>query len=200
MFGSRLRWLAAGGLLGVVIAGGVFLTLRKLSAPSEQIRQTLSPPSVVKEIQQLNSLISVKYILQKAIGFEEAKVPFGSEKILLFIQAEVLAGVELDKLAANQVTLNGGKLTIALPPPKILHIVVDDNETRVWDRRVTWWTPWVPANPDLERRARLAGKNAIEQTAVQMGILDRAKQNAQASIRGLLRALGAESVEFVSGT
>ena len=191
----RLRWLAAGFLL----AAALFLGLRRLGVGGD-VRETLSPPGVVKEIQQLNSLVSVKYILQKAIGLEEKKIPFGSERILLIVQAEVLGGVELDKLAAYHVTTDGLRFTIALPPPKILHIVVDDKETRVWDRSVTWWTPWVPANLDLERQARLAAKEAIEKSALDMGILEQAKKNAQMSIRGLLMGLGAKSVAFIAGT
>ena len=191
----RLRWLAAGFLL----AAALFLGLRRLGVGGD-VRETLSPPGVVKEIQQLNSLVSVKYILQKAIGLEEKKVPFGSERILLIVQAEVLGGVELDKLAAYHVTTDGLRFTIALPPPKILHIVIDDKETRVWDRSVTWWTPWVPANLDLERQARLAAKEAIEKSALDMGILEQAKKNAEMSIRGLLMGLGAKSVAFIAGT
>jgi hypothetical protein len=160
----RLRWLAAGFLL----AAALFLGLRRLGVGGD-VHETLSPPGVVKEIQQLNSLVSVRYILQKAIGLEEKKVPFGAERILLIVQAEVLGGVELDKLAAYHVTTDGLRFTIALPPPKILHIVVDDKETRVWDRSVTWWTPWVPANLDLERQARLAAKEAIREVCARYG-------------------------------
>jgi hypothetical protein len=191
----RLRWLAAGFLLAALL----FLGLRRWGVGGD-VRETLSPPSVVKEIQQLNSLVTVKYVVQKAIGLEEKKLPFGTERILLIVQAEVLGGVELDKLTAYHVTSDGARYTIALPTPKILHLVIDDKETRVWDRSVTWWTPWVPANPDLERQARLAAREAIEKSALDMGILEQAKKNAQASIRGLLTGLGAKSVTFIAGT
>jgi len=86
------------------------------------------------------------------------------------------------------------QIQIALPPPKIIRVVIDDKQTKVWDRRITWWTPWVPYNPDLERQARLAAKEAIEQSAIEMGILDQAKRNAELSIRSLLEAFGAKSV------
>ena len=189
----RLKWLAAGFLL----ASAIFIGLQWFTAPGDAARQSLTPPSVVKEIQQLSSLVTVKYVVQRAVGLEEKKVPFGAEKILLFMHAEVLAGVELDKLAAYHVRADRGVLTIALPAPKILHVVIDDKQTRVWDRSVTWWTPWVPANPDLERQARLAAKEEIEKAALETGILEKARENSRASIRGLLMGLGAKSVVFV---
>jgi hypothetical protein len=186
---------------GFLLAAALFVAFRRFAGAPGDTRETLTPPAVAQSIQQLNSLVTVKYVLQKAVGLEEQKVPFGSEKILLFILAEVLAGVELDKLDGKHVTVGGGaRFTIALPPPQILHVIVDDKETRVWDRRVTWWTPWVPPNIDLERQARLAGREAIEKAALELGILDKAKQNAQTSIRGLLMGLGAKSVVFVPGT
>jgi hypothetical protein len=77
-----------------------------------------------------------------------------------------------------------------LPPPKIVHIVIDDKATKVWDRQITWWTPWVPFNPDLERQARLTAREAIEQGAIEMGILEQARRNADTGIRGLLETVG----------
>jgi hypothetical protein len=89
-------------------------------------------------------------------------------------------------------------MQVALPAPKIVDIVIDDKQTKVWDRRITWWTPWVPFNPDLERQARLAAKDTIERAAIEMGILDQARRNAEAGIRGLLETIGVKSVTVVS--
>jgi hypothetical protein len=74
----------------------------------------------------------------------------------------------------------------------------DDKETKVWDRQITWWTPWVPYNPDLERQARLKAKDAIQQAAIDMGILDQARRNAEAGIRNLLETFGVKSVTLAS--
>jgi hypothetical protein len=149
----------------------------------------------VHEIQGLNELVSVKYTIQKVVGLEEKKVPLGSEKLLLFVQAEVLAGIDLSTLKAGDVrSLPGRRMQIALPPPKIVHIVIDDKQTKVWDRQITWWTPWVPFNPDLERQARLAARDAVEQGALDMGILDEARRNAEAAIRSLLDTFGVKAV------
>jgi hypothetical protein len=151
--------------------------------------------SVVHEIQRLNELVSVKYTIQKVVGLEENKVPFGSEKLLLFVQAEVLAGIDLSTLAAGDVKLLPDKrMQVTLPPPKIVHIVIDDKATKVWDRRITWWTPWVPYNPDLERQARLAARDAVEKAALDMGILDQARRNADTGVRSLLETMGVKSV------
>src|SRR5580692_7204736 len=191
-----MRSIAFGVVLGVLLAVIVFFIARRITSPTSPAT-TLDPVSVVHQIQRLNELVSVKYTVQKAVGLEEQKVPFGSEKLLLFVQAQVLAGIDLSRVAAGDVRLLPAKrMQVVLPPAKIIHIVIDDKQTKVWDRRITWWTPWVPFNPDLERQARLAAENAIQEAAVQMGILDQARRNAEVSIRGLLEALGVKSVTF----
>jgi Protein of unknown function (DUF4230) len=157
--------------------------------------RALDAPAMVREIQSLSELVSVKYTVQKVVGLEEKKEPVGAEKLLLIVQAEVLAGVDLSQMTPASIKiLRHNEIKLALPPARIFHIVIDDKETKVWDRQITWWTPWVSPNPDLERQARLTANKSIEQAALDMGILDQARRNAETVIRNLLEALGAKSV------
>jgi hypothetical protein len=189
-----MRWVASGIVAGVLLAALLFYTSRIFTRETSSVR-TLDPSAVVHEIQSLNELVSVKYTIQKVVGLEEKKFLLGSEKLLLFVQAEVLAGIDLSKLPPGDVKmLPGEKVQVTLPPPKIVHIVIDDKQTKVWDRQITWWTPWVPFNPDLERQARLAAKDEIERTAIEMGILEQARKNAEAGIRTLLESFGVKSL------
>jgi hypothetical protein len=196
----RIRWVLLGMIGGLAIAVVAFLALRSFGTLTPPPIQTLNPPAVVHEIQRLNELTSVKYTIQKVVGIEEQKVPLGSEKLLLFVQADVLAGVDLSTLGPADVRITRDRqVQFTLPPPKIVHIIIDDKQTKVWDRRITWWTPWVPYNPDLERQARLTARDEIEKAALEMGILNQARRNAETAIQGLLTALGAKSVA-ISGS
>ena len=163
-------------------------------------RRVVDPPAVLKEIQRLNDLVTVKYSIQKVIGLEEEKVPFGSEKILLMVQATVLGGVDLSALDTQHCVVADNSVTLTLPPPKVLQVFVSEKETKVWDRSKTWWTPWVPFNPDLDQKARLAALEAVQAAALEMGILSNAQQNAEKTIREFLRAAGVESVRFETVT
>jgi hypothetical protein len=177
----RMKWAACGVVAGVLLAVIFFLFSRNILSEAPAVR-TLNASVVVHEIQSLNELVSVKYTVQKVVGLEEKKVPLGSEKLLSGLTARDV------KLLPDR------RVQIALPPPKIVHIVIDDKATKVWDRQITWWTPWVPFNPDLERQARLTARDAIEQCAIEMGILDQARRNAETGIRGLLETVGVKAV------
>jgi hypothetical protein len=161
------------------------------------VRRVVDAPAVVKEIQRLSELVTVKYSIQKVVGLKEEKVPFGSEQVLLMVQADVLGGVDLAALSTSDVQIAANHvITARLPPPKVMHVYVDEKQTRVWDRSKTWWTPWVPYNPELEQKARLAALEAMQAAALEMGILSNAQENAEKTVRGFLQTVGVESVRF----
>ncbi len=175
--------------LAFLLAG----TLVWFSARPSRVR--LDPPSILVQVQQLNQLATVKFTVQKVIGLEERKQPVGSESILLILQASVEAGIDLASLRAEDVTQRAdGTVVLKLPAARILHVTVDEKETKVWDRTKTWWTPWVPYSLDLEQRARLAGVESITKAALEMGILGQAERNAESSIKGLLGLAGIHTV------
>ena len=92
---------------------------------------TADPPAMLREIQRLDELVTVKYAIQKVVGLEEQKKPLGAEKLLLIVQAKVLAGVDLATLKPQHLAIvKTGELLVQLPPPKILHVVIDEKATR----------------------------------------------------------------------
>jgi hypothetical protein len=88
----------------------------------------------------LHELVTVRYDIQKVIGLKEEKVPFGSESVLLLVQAVVKAGVNLQALREEDVTVSADRQEIALhlPAAAITDVYVNDKETQVWNRSVTW--------------------------------------------------------------
>lgn len=188
------------GLIGFI--SGVALTAvgagiwEHFSRP-DSLSRYLDAPALLHEVQGLSQLTSVKYAIQKVVGLEEEKHPFGSEKILLFVQADVLAGIDLSRLTNDDIRkLPGGRIRIALPSAAIEDVVIDDKASKVWDRSITWWTPWVPYNHDLERQARLKARDEIEKAAIEGGILEQARQNAETGVRRFLDAVGITQIVF----
>lgn len=157
-------------------------------------RNQATPAAVITEIHKLNQLVTVRYSIQRVVGIREPKVPFGEESILLMVQGEVLAGIDLDRIRSRDITYAGDRsILIALPPARVLNSFLDENETKVWDRSITWWTPWVPYDPDLEHKARLQAISDIRDAALKMGILDQAQKNARLSIRDLCSTLNLQA-------
>ena len=161
---------------------------------------TLDSAAVIKEIRPLNELVTVKYGIEKVVGMKEEKSPVGAESILLLVQGKVLAGVDLADLQPADVIITGGVAHIRLPEPRIQEAFIDEKNTKVWDRSITWWTPWVSPDVDLEHKARLQALEDIKKSALDMGILGEARKNAQVDIRNVLQAFGIQKVDFAGGT
>ena len=185
--------------LGICIALALLISIAIIWISKREGRPRIDPPSVLAQVQRLNQLATVKYTIQKVIGLTEQKQPVGSESILLIVQASVEAGIDLASLRSGDVlVLSDGTVVVRLPAAKILNVAIDEKQTTVWDRQKTWWTPWVAYNLDLERRARLAGLEAVSQAALDMGILPQAERNAETSIRGLLGLAGVQGVQIIA--
>jgi hypothetical protein len=183
----------------ILALGGACLYLYYFGGRRAVVRRVVDAPAIVREIQELSELVTVRYSIQKVVGLEEEKVPFGAERILLLVQGEVLGGVDLTLLTTNDVRVSADKVvTVRLPRPKVLHVYLDEKQTRVWDRSKTWWTPWEPYDPELDQKARLAALEAIQAAALQMGILSNAQDNAENTVQKALRAGSVESVRFIA--
>jgi Protein of unknown function (DUF4230) len=150
----------------------------------------LDSDSVITQVKKLDQLVTVKYSIQRVIGLKEEHQPLGEESILLMVEGQVLAGVDLSSLTSEDVRISGSHhLSVAVPRAKIAHVFLDEHKVKVWDRRVTWWTPWIAPDPDLEHRARLAALDDVKAAAIEMGILGDAQRNAQTAIQSFLQNL-----------
>jgi hypothetical protein len=78
-----------------------------------------------------------------------------------------------------------------LPPAEIFSTRIDNERTRVYSRETGLFT--LP-DPNLESEARREAERQIGQAAIDGGILKTAADNGRANIRGLLQALGFETV------
>jgi hypothetical protein len=110
------------------------------------------------------------------------------------VEGQALAGVDLTCLTVPDVHLARSRsVTVHLPQAKLMNVFLNEKRTKVWDRRITWWTPWVPYDPDLEHKARLSALDDVRDAALGMGILTEAQRNAEQAIAGFLRASGMEA-------
>lgn len=164
---------------------------------ADQRRPAWTSTVVLRQVQQASELVTVKYTLQQVVGVREPRPLLGEESLLLVAQSRVLAGIDLSKVATDDIRLEPGNVVkLRLPPAQVFEAFVDEKETRVWDRRMSWWTPWEPPSRDLEQRARQQALEQARQKAIDLGLLKDARLQAERVISGLLRAGGAQRVEF----
>src|ERR1700683_22843 len=115
----------------------------RIYAPAATGLRPIDAPAVVIQIRELKELVTVRYVVQKVVALTEPHQPLGEESILLMVQGHAQAGVDLAEITQYDVQVSGKKIKIRLPHAQILDVSIDEQNTKVWDRRITWWTPWV---------------------------------------------------------
>jgi len=160
-------------------------------------------PTVVQGTHRLNDLATVKYTTQVLVTEEEnpdvfrgVRLPdwLTGEKLLLVAVGEVDAGVDLDELKPEDVRVVGNTVSINLPEARILDSSLDEDKTSLYDRDRGLFR--IRGNDQLIEKARRDAEDKMVEAATDNGILDKAQDNAQSSIRTLITSLGYDDVRF----
>src|SRR5690606_27999187 len=149
----------------------------------------------------LSRLETAQYTVEKVITAEVGQGIFGrlfGDRLLFVAHGEVIAGVDLSKLQANDIQISpDGRVTMILPAAEIFVAALDNDQSYVYDRDTGLLTR---GDVNLETQARQVAETEIERAALEDGILDLAQSNAEAFLRSLLLSFGFEEVTFVRGT
>ena len=159
----------------------------------------LDTPALLKQVQTLSQLVTVQYVLEKAVVWNDppqsvfGKFFAGENYVLLLAHGNVKAGVDLSKLKPNDLQIDGKKIVILLPPAQITDAYLDDKQTKVVERRTGFLRLF---DKDLEQNIRQNAVDDIRRAARLGGILKDADDRAQAQLAGLFLQLGFAKVDF----
>lgn len=170
------------------------LVERTFGRKEEQVDLAL----LVTQIQELSRLetASMRVMHISTVTQSYGAVPnqlMGDELTLLAV-GDVIAGVDLSHLKQEDIRYAGeGTLAIDLPPPIVLVVRVDNQESRVLNRDTGVLRR---ADVHLETRARARAEANIRNEAVRKGILTLAEQNAQKKLAEFLGKVGFQTIRF----
>lgn len=202
-------------LTTVLVAGAtVVWSVRQVTQPlvaaeravQKQIEQvvrptpTISPDpvTIVKEVQGLSRLETAAYTIEKIVTAESQQGPLAfllGDRLILVAHGQVIAGVDLDELNEDDVTVDAeGVVHVSLPEAKVFVAALSSEDSYIFDRD----TGVLGQKVDLETQARQAAEVEIRQAALEDGILDMAQRNAEVTVRQLIRRLGFVDVRFTS--
>jgi hypothetical protein len=155
--------------------------------------------NVVRQIQTLSDLVTVKYVVEKVVILDAppestlGQFVQGDNRVLLLAHGVVKAGINLKNFAPGDVTVSGKTIRIHLPPAQITDAYLDDNQTKVIDWKQGFLRGF---DKDLEQKARQMAVDEIRRAARTDGILDEAMQRAQLQLAVFFHRAGFDQVEF----
>jgi hypothetical protein len=181
--------------------GGVVPNIQAIvNTPTPVIR---TGAAVVQRIQQLNRLETTSYTIERVVDVSQgSSIPvigdfLAGDKLLLIANGTVVAGVDLSKLKAEDVTISpdGNTVTVRLPPAEIFSRTLNNDKTRVYSRDRGFFAP---DNPELETQARLVAETEILRAACEDNILQKASDEGQRAVQQIFGLAEFQQVNVIS--
>ena len=171
--------------------------LPSMSSSAIEVKPT---PNVIVAVRDLARLETADYHIERVIELADAQSRFfgllrAKDALLLVAVGDVVAGIDLAKLADSDVTVDWPKhaVRIHLPAAEVFSVAIDNARTHVVSRETDAFATRQEA---LEGRARSEAEGSMRAASIEAGVLDRAKASGERAVRDLLRALGFETITF----
>ena len=154
---------------------------------------TVSREGIVTQIHELNRLETMAFHIDTVVKSEKEgtwyKLWQDHEKGLFVIKGQVIAGVDLSKLDASDVTVSadGKHVAIDLPPAEIFSISLAD--IQMYDYQRGWLNP-EPVNPEVLNQVQTVARTQVKQSACKAEILKLANDNASKQVAKLFELTG----------
>jgi hypothetical protein len=170
---------------------------REILAPQEKVVDISTLVTQVRDLNRLETAtMRVIHVGTVTQSYKVIPNALAGDEITFLATGDVIAGLDLSKLRAEDVWRSpDGAINLRLPQPEILVSRVDNEHSRVINRKTGVLRR---SDVDLETRARQHAEANIRAEALKKGILPLASQNGEKKLAELLRTLGFERVRFVS--
>ncbi|NMC11273.1 MAG: DUF4230 domain-containing protein [Chloroflexi bacterium] len=225
MDSKRILWVLVIGLLliiGVMVFSGLYMVRESMQRAEQAIRpvsdltsnvatqvaQVLHPTptvlpdpvTIIHSVRSMARLETIQYTVEKIITAETGQGSFGflfGDKLILVAHGIVIAGIDLEKITADDMWLQKGVLYVKLPDAEVFVATLDNSKSYIYNRETGILTH---GSVDLETTARRAAEEEIKKAAITDGILAQADTNAKLYLERLFLQLGYPDVIFIDST
>lgn len=119
-------------------------------------------------------------------------------KAILITSGEAVGCIDLQKVTEEDINIQQDTLYIKLPKPELCYHKLDLENTRVYDfERSGWWSKLFGDDDEVKNSIENAYRNAekqIEKSAIEGGILDKTRENAQLILKPMLEEISGKVV------
>lgn len=189
---NALRLIIISFVLICILGCGIFVGKFFSKAPPAPPPQIQNTALVLRQVQSLSELVTVKYVMEKVVVLEDVKW-YGENKVMLVAHGIVKGGIDLKELKEGDLKVSGKKISLTLPPAIVTDAYLDDKRTKVLERSTGVLRTF---DKDLEQNARQQAVGAILKGAREIGILKDAEDRARMQLENLFHRLGFDEVEI----
>lgn len=177
------------------LAGIIFLSVwigRRCSAQPDDERENTSTNQTVilQEITAMGKLELVKYNFKDIVEHEIIKQWLPNPKAILIVSGEAIGCIDLTKIGRPDIVYGpGDTLLIYLPEPELCVNKINHEQSKVYNVEYAMFE-----EGQLISEAYAKAEKQIGISALQMGILNQTKENAEKILKPLLERLSGKKV------
>ena len=147
---------------------------------------------VLKEVTALGKLELVRYTFKDIVEHEQLNTFLPNANAVLIVEGEATGCLDLTKISLADITTDGDSVTVRLPKPELCGWKINHDRSRVYDTQFSFLD-----DAQLVSDAYRQAERQIRQSALDGGILEQTRQNADRLLRPLLARLSGRRVGFV---
>lgn len=185
-------------LLSKVLTGVAVLLLIVVLGLAYQVIQITStskaladPGSlIVRQVRDVSELTTAMFEMDAVVPVSETgltivNIPITKSKLLYIAHGNVRVGVDLSEFQADDVQVEGDKISVTLPALKVLDSKLDLDHSSVYsyDRGLLGWGPDVV---DLQGQAQREAIKKVEEAACQSWLIKTASDRVEKTVEHLL--------------
>lgn len=191
---AKYLWL---GILLCAAVGAICFLGGRISASQSAQQPQLSAVVLEQQLTEISELATVTYAYTNMAQFESSndfygmKVPFTTKAFILTYDGVIKAGIDLRD---SEVTVSGTTVAVRLPEAQILSHEIDEDSVEIFDEKTSIFNPFTVEDFTAFQADQ---KDAMEEQALERGLLTEAQKKAESSIRQLLGSALPEGYDLV---
>lgn len=144
---------------------------------------------VVQEITAMGKLELVRYSFKDIVEHEVENALLPNAKAVLIVQGEAVGCIDLTQIKTTDVSTENDTLVVHLPEPEICFYKIDHTKSKVYDTQFAF-----VEEAKIVQEAYQQAETQIRQSALDMGILDQTRTNAQKVLKPTLERITGKRV------
>lgn len=177
----------------LVIIGAIFLwekgkNFTDFFKSESKVNQNL----VLNQVTALGKIELVNYQFKDVVESELQKTLLPNSRALLIISGQVIGCIDLTKIKSESFDYKGDSLKIKLPNPEICTNKIDHSQSKVYDVSLFSLLDQSQLIDEAYKKAELQ----IQDSAMQMGIIEQTKQNADKILKPMFEKISGKKIKL----
>jgi hypothetical protein len=144
---------------------------------------------VLKEMTVLGKLELSNFSFRDVVEQELVRDYLPNPKAILIVQGEAIGCLDLTKIKPEDIASKDDTLIVHLPDPELCSYRIDHSKSKIYDTAYAFMN-----EQSLMNEAYTRAEAKIKQSALEMGILEQTKKNAELVLKPLLENISGKKV------